>query len=329
MSRETEKIFKELHAFLEQKGLENMSEEETERAIDEFMQMHNVAPRVPLTEATAKTADDYFELASESESKQKILKYLKEAIKLDPNHIDALSSLAMFTYKNHWDLLNKLQEVVERGKKVMQQKGWDDQKYIGDYWLITETRPYMRAREDYMNILFGCGMLRKAAAECEEMLRLCEGDNLGVRHKLMHIFAILEEKDKALALHKKFAERNETQMLLPLSILMFKLGETDLAAEYLKRLASRNKDTKKFIKLALQDGGVQELIDRFYDEDELSQGYRPFTMDEFIIEINEYPDLFSISAGYFSWAHEELKPKRQAKPTKSTKPTRNGLTIVK
>lgn len=329
MSRETEKIFKELHAFLEQKGLENMSEEEMERAIDEFMQMHNAAPRIPLTEATAKTADDYFELASESRSKPKILKYLKEAIKLDPDHIDALSSMAILTCKNHWELLNKLQEVVEHGKKVMQQKGWDAKEYIGDYWAITETRPYMRARADYMNALFGSGMLRKTAAECEEMLRLCENDNLGIRYRLMHIFAILEEKDKALALYKKFDERDETQMLLPLSILMFKLGEMDLAADYLKRLASSNKDTKKFIKLALQDGGVQELIDRFYDEDEIPPSYRPFTMDEFVTEINEYPDLFSISAGYFSWAHEALKPKRQAKPTKPTKPARNGLTIVK
>lgn len=322
MSRETEKIFKELHAFLEQRGMENMSEEEAQRAINEFMQMHNIAPRVPLTEATAKTADDYFELAAESGSKPKALKYLKEAIKLDPDHIDALSSMAMFTYKNHWDLLNKLQEVVEHGKKVLQQKGWDAQEYIGDYWLITETRPYMRAKADYINVLFGSGMLRKAAAECEELLRLCEGDNLGVRYKLMHIFAILEEKDKALALHKKFGEHNETQMLLPLSILMFKLGEMNLAADYLKRLASSNKDTKKFIKLAMQDG-AQELIERFYDEDESPQCYRPFTMDEFVMEINEYPDMFSLSEGYFYWAHEELKPKRQAKPT------RNGLTIVK
>lgn len=328
MSRETEKIFKELHAFLEQKGLENMSEEEMERAIDEFMQMHNAAPRVPLTEATAKTADDYFELASESRSKQKTLKYLKEAINLDSDHIDALSSLAILTCKNPWDLLNKLREVVVHGKKVMQQKGWDAQKYIGDYWAITETRPYMRARADYMNVLLGCGMLRKAAAECEELLRLCEGDNLGIRYKLMHIFAILEEKDKALALYKKFDEYNETQMLLPLSILMFKMGEVDLAADYLKRLASSNKDTKKFIKLAMQDG-AQELIERFYDEDEIPQSYRPFTMDEFVMEINEHPDLFSLSAGYFPWAHEELKPKRQAKPTKSPKPARNGLTIVK
>ncbi len=325
MSRETEKIFKELHAFLEERGLMDMSKEEAQQAIDEFMQMHNIAPRVPLTESTAKTADDYFELAAASGSKPKALKYLKKAIKLDPDHIDALRSMAMFTYKNHWDLLNKLQEVVEHGKKVMQQKGWDAQEYIGDYWLITETRPYMRAKADYINVLFGSGMLRKAAAECEELLRLCEGDNLGIRHKLMHIFAILEEKDKALALHKKFDEHNETQMLLPLSILMFKLGEMDLAADYLKRLASSNKDTKKFIKLVMQYG-AQELIERFYDEDEIPQCYHPFTMDEFVMEINEYPDMFSLSEGYFYWAHEELKPKRQAKPAKLA---RNGLTIVK
>lgn len=51
-----------------------------------------------------------------------------------------------------------------------------------------------------MNVLLGSGMLRKAAAECEELLRLCEGDNLGVRHKLMHISGYVFSSQRLLSL---------------------------------------------------------------------------------------------------------------------------------
>lgn len=34
---------------MEERGLMDMSKEEAQQAIDEFMQMHNINPRVPLT----------------------------------------------------------------------------------------------------------------------------------------------------------------------------------------------------------------------------------------------------------------------------------------
>lgn len=96
----------------------------------------------------------------------------------------------------------------------------------------------------YINMLTSNGMMGKAIEECEDVLRLNENDNMGVRYILMHLYAFMEDEKKALALYKKYGEYDESQILLPLSILYFKLGNTRRATSYLERLAKANKDTK-------------------------------------------------------------------------------------
>ena len=64
----------------------------------------------------------------------------------------------------------------------------------------------------------------------------------------MHIYAFLEREESALELHNKYDSYEETQMLLPLSVLYFKRGDFDKAEDYLKQLCAANKDTKKFFR---------------------------------------------------------------------------------
>ena len=83
----------------------------------------------------------------------------------------------------------------------------------------------------------------------EELLRLCEGDNLGIRYALMHLYAYFENEDGALALHKKYDEYEESQMLFPLAVLYYKKADFEASLQYLRRLAKANKDTKKFLRM--------------------------------------------------------------------------------
>lgn len=193
---------------------------------------------------------------------------------------------------------------MAHGSQVMEARGYTDEKSIGNYWNILETRPYMRLRDRYMETLKECGMIRRAVSECEEMMRLCENDNLGIRFILMHLYALLEEEEKALALHQKYDAHEESQMLFPLSVLYFKLGDLDRAGEYLDRLFAANKDTKKFIRAV-----VNAKLDRYYGEME-DFGYRPFTIEELITELLENQELFTMTPAYFPWANERLKGKK-------------------
>lgn len=105
----------------------------------------------------------------------------------------------------------------------------------------------MRLRHTYMQALCECGLMRKAAAEGEELLKLCIGDNLGVRYDLMNLYAYLEDEKAALALYRRYDKYEDSQLLLPLAVLYFKLGDFDSSISYLQRLCKANKDTKKFI----------------------------------------------------------------------------------
>ena len=242
MSRETEKAFKQFEAFAKENGGDNMNEKELGDLFEQFINQYNHNLPQQMTEKNAETSDDFMELAEDAGNEASALKYARKALQLDADNLDAERMIAEITATDELDLLKKLESAIKHGTELMEREGYmaDD---IGHFWGITATRPYMRLRQEYMETLKDCGMTRRAIAECEEMLRLCENDNLGVRYTLMHLYALMEEEQPALELHKKYDGHEETQMLLPLSVLYYKQGQWDKAGDYLKRLSKANKDT--------------------------------------------------------------------------------------
>ena len=180
-------------------------------------------------------------------------------------------------------------------------------EYTGEFWTAPETRPYMRVRYTYFDVLISCGMMRQAISEGQRLLELCESDDLGVRYQLMHLYVFMEDEMHALALHKQFDSYEETQMLLPLAVLYYKLNQFDKAEDYIKRLSKANKDTKKFLRAAAHD----ELDDYI---DELNPyGYQPFTMEELLDELMKSSYLFDSVPYFFAWASKVLVTKTTSK----------------
>ncbi|MBR3561580.1 MAG: hypothetical protein IKN81_08670 [Oscillospiraceae bacterium] len=308
MSRQTEKTMKELNAFLKAQRPDGPSEEEMNDLIQQFMREKNAQLSLGGEYDEPETADDYLELAEEENSKKKQIEYLNKALELEPDNLDAGRMMAELTAKNPYALMEELSRLLEKGNRQMMKEGYFADEYKGDFWGVIETRPYMRLRHLYMQTLTECGMLRRAARECEELLELCENDNLGVRHDLMHLYAMLEEEEPARAVLEKFPEE-ETQTLLPLSILHFKLGQTDEALEELKRLSRINKDTKKFLNAMRSDSGKLEK----YLWEMSSYGYRPFSIEELIMEVSSYAFLFESAHAYFEWGYQALKKEKAKK----------------
>ena len=302
MSRESEKVLKSMHQFLEKNRTEDMDEDDINGLLQKFTEEYNGPLPGRITEKTAKTADDYLELAEDAATKAKAEKYIKKALELEPDNIDAISaSLDLIEDDNTWEYYQKLSTAVKKGTELMEKKGLMEEDSIGAFWGILETRPYMRLLNRYADFMVEAGMMTLAAREYEEMIRLSENDNLGVRYSLMHVYAYLEQEEPALALHKKYDGYEETQMLLPLSILFFKRGDFDKAEDYLKRLCATNKDTKKFFRAIKKD-----RLDHYLEEIN-GYGYRPFTIQELIVELMENSFLFSIVPFYMEWAYEKTR----------------------
>ena len=301
MSRESEKALKAMHQFLEENVAEDMSMDEVNELLQKFTAEYNDNLPGRVTEKTAKTADDYLELAEDATTKAKAEQYIKKALELEPDNMDAISASIDMIEDSTWEYYQKLSEAVKNGTKLMEKKGLMDEDSIGEFWGILETRPYMRLLNRYADFMTEAGMMTLAAKEYEEMIRLSENDNLGVRFRLMHVYAFLEQEEPALALHKKYDGHEETQMLLPLSVLYFKRGDLDKAENYLKRLCAANKDTKKFFR-AIKKNKLDHYV-----EEISGYGYQPFTIQELIVELMENRFLFSAVPLYMEWAYEKTR----------------------
>lgn len=302
MSKQTEKIFNDFDKFLKEnsKGELN-SEEDFNNMLDIFMSQYQPKMTEELSESNAETVFDFLELAESAFTKKDALKYVKKAVELEPDNLDALAMKAELTASTAEKLAEKYRELIDAADKSLERQGYFNDENIGEFWLFTETRPYMRLLDKYAGLLTDCGQLRLAEAEYKKMLTLCTNDNLGVRYRLMHIYAHFEDEQSAVELYKAFDEEDSTQFLLPMSILYYKLGDLRKAAKYLKMLYESNDDTYKFFK-CVTNGDMEEIsanMDPY--------GYRPYTIEEFVIESEENHFLFIGSTSYFVWAEQKLK----------------------
>ena len=298
MGRESEKMFKELQRFLELHTDEISDKDDMNRLTNQFLSEYGMQDQ---DDTAPETADDYLELAEQARSDKKCIEYLRKALELEPDNVDAQLQLIILTHKDKEDeQLAELQSLKEAAAKPLEQEGFfrDD---IGSFWTLWETRPYMRVCHTYFETLISCGMMRRAIDEGRRLLELCENDNLGVRYQLMHLYAYMEDELQALALHRKYDSYEETQMLLPLAVLYYKMNQFEKAENYIKRLAAVNKDTKKFLRAATTNRLEEHIFNMS------PYGYQPFSIEELIEELMSCGYLFGSAPYFFQWAYKCLR----------------------
>ena len=305
VSREIEDVFNRLNKYLDehQDEVSGSDKEGLEWLIGQFASEYNSSLPPENVTRLPETAFDYMMAAHNTKSKKKKLEYVQKALELDPDDLDAALMHLELTAKHPDELLTGIPPLIQKGAAKLEADGYF-QDCMGDFWAVVETRPYMRLRRYYMDTLAWSGMMKKACAEGKELLRLCKYDSLGVRYALMHLYAYLEDEKAALALHKKYSRSSpieETQMLLPLAVLYFKLGDRDRSLDYLKRLYNINPDTKKYLIAA-----AHNRLGEYADEMALND-YYPASMDELLYEHLAYAYLFDSIPTFFDWARRTLK----------------------
>lgn len=293
-----EEAFKD---YLVENGLTGpISQKQHEEAFDRFMDERGMD--FLMQEALEDMAED-LQRAYDAESKAETLKYAKRSLKNNPRNVEAETLIAQCQAKSEDDLQKKYLKILEKEEKTLKNDGiWEDES-IGDFWLIAETRPYMRLYNSYVDSLIVTRKFRKAAAESEKMLQLCENDNLGIRYRLMHIYAYLEEETAAQRLYRQYEEENCTMFLLPLAVLYYKLDDLKTAAGYLKQLFQVNPECKIFF--ALQDvepEKIEEAINASMDKLAETGGYKPGSLEEFLVITQEEQYLYESEASFWIWA---------------------------
>lgn len=297
INKQTEWFLAEFDKFVEENGgVQN--ETELKALMEKFRATHLPAFS---DSGTPETIYDFLELAESAETKKDALKFVKKALEIEPGNLDAESMMIELSSNSMDKCLEKYEKLIAKTEETLKNEGFFDDRNIGEFWLITETRPYMRLLEKYAFSLIDCGKMRLAGEVLKKMLCLNKNDNLGSRYKLMHIHAYLEDEQSAIELFKKYHQDESIQLLLPLSVLYYKLGNLRESEKYLKRMRSVNNGTYNFFNAVLNDS----LDICFEDADPYC--YRPGTIEEYLEESREGGFLLSQSAAYLEWAWKKLK----------------------
>ena len=96
MSRDSEKVLKELQKFLDAHAEDTENEADVDALAERFFAEYNLKSKEQ-KESAPETADDYLDLAEQVTSKKKRVEYLHKALELEPDNLDARLQLILRT----------------------------------------------------------------------------------------------------------------------------------------------------------------------------------------------------------------------------------------
>jgi tetratricopeptide (TPR) repeat protein len=163
--------------------------------------------REGLTDTEANARDEAQQVAfeaMEATSAAQARKLAKRALRLDPDCVDALLVLADLDAPTQRELIECLRKAVAAGERSLGEEFIRENR--GHFWLLLETRPYMRAMEQLAGLLRGEGISLDAIRVYERMLELNPNDNQGVRDPLLGLYLETGDLTGARELLEKFNE---------------------------------------------------------------------------------------------------------------------------
>ncbi|WP_319469078.1 hypothetical protein [uncultured Trichococcus sp.] len=305
--KETEKVLKQLNKFI----LNHVEEyDSVDEAVDAFMKLSNEASAKGETFVTGELtneekATEELEKLEFATSEREYAAILDRALRLDPDNLEA----RLFKLDpESLEFIHELKKLEAHGKAVMQKQGLDDEESIGRYWGIVETRSYLRVKALYADELQKRRMLTASVREYEDILRLNEADNMGIRYILIGIYCQLEQMEKAKELYQRFPEAS-AQMLLPLILLSLKYDDELSAKRYYKDLQKENKSCKKVF--GRREFDLESMVEAIDAVDYLADSEEELyiAISNVMTDFAVVPDMY-----YFNWLKKNL-----IKPTASRK----------
>jgi tetratricopeptide (TPR) repeat protein len=152
----------------------------------------------------------------------------REALALWPDCADAYVLLAQATASNLEHARELLEQGVAAGERALGPSTFTNR--VGEFWLIFETRPYMRARAAFAATLWRLGRREEAIDHQRELLALNPRDNQGLRYRQANWLLELGEHDELEALFAAHAGENAPGFIYTKALAAFaRCGDTPAA----------------------------------------------------------------------------------------------------
>jgi tetratricopeptide (TPR) repeat protein len=198
------------------------------------------------TEANARDeAQQWAFEAMEATSAAQARKLAKRALRLDQDCVDALVVLADLDALTQREMIEALQKAVAAGERSLGEKFIRENK--GNFWLLLETRPYMRAMEQLAGLLRGEGISLDAIKVYKRMLELNPNDNQGVRDPLLGLYLETGDLKGACELLRKYKEDASANFAWARVLERFLAGNSDKASAALKEARRANRHVELYL----------------------------------------------------------------------------------
>lgn len=193
-------------------------------------------------------AQDLVYDAMEASTWEQRIHLARQALDLDPENVDALLMIVNVTDIEGDDKIEALRTVVDAGARRLGKKAFKE--LVPHFWGFIETRPYMRARAQLAIALRDAGRLDEAASEFNEMLKLNEGDNQGMRYELLTVLLVLGRLDEARALFDRYPYDGESSMVFLWGRVLERVLTNDEAAsaDALTQARKQNAHVEAYLK---------------------------------------------------------------------------------
>lgn len=184
--------------------------------------------------------------AWEAPTRRDGIRLARQALRISPDCADAYNFLAAEAAKFHDEALELYGKAVAAAERVLGSRPFEED--VGHFWMIFETRPYMRARAGQAQCLWKAGESDEAVAICRDLLRLNPGDNQGVRYWLMPWLIELGRDREAETLYREYADDGTAAWAYARALLDFrKWGDSRRSRKSLQAAMERNRYVPSYL----------------------------------------------------------------------------------
>jgi tetratricopeptide (TPR) repeat protein len=184
--------------------------------------------------------------AWEAGTSEEAVALAKKALAISEDCADAYIILAQETASSPEEAAELYLKGVQAGERALGKKTFKED--AGHFWLIMETRPFMRALAGLADCLLALGQDEKAVACYKDLLYLNPNDNQGIRDMLMPCLIELGKYDVAEELFEQYKDDCMASWMYSRALLDFiKHGDSNVSLKSIKSAFKTNKHVPDYL----------------------------------------------------------------------------------